>query len=90
MLISILCRSVIQHGFETGIRSKLRYKLVAGKFLNNNAVQFPDYQHFAGNRFFFQLGDPVGTFRMLDYYQYSTSKGILRSPRPKLSSASFC
>lgn len=64
----------IQHGFETGIRSKLRYKLAAGTFLNNNAVQFPDYQHFAGNRFFFQLGDPVGTFRMLDYYKYSTSK----------------
>lgn len=64
----------IQHGFETGIRSKLRYKLAAGSFLNNNAVQFPDYQHFAGNRFFFQLGDPVGTFRMLDYYKYSTSK----------------
>ncbi|GGH47118.1 hypothetical protein GCM10007423_47390 [Dyadobacter endophyticus] len=64
----------IQHGFETGIRSKLRYKLAAGSFLNKNAVQFPDYQHFAGNRFFFQLGDPVGTFRMLDYYKYSTSK----------------
>lgn len=64
----------IQHGFETGVRSKLRYKLAAGKFLNDAIVEFPDYQHFAGNRFFFQLGDPVGTFRMLDYYRYSTSK----------------
>lgn len=63
----------IQHGFETGIRSKLSYKLSAGKFLNSRAVRYPDFQHFAGNRFFFQLGDPVGTFRMLDYYRYSTS-----------------
>ncbi|MCF2486696.1 DUF5686 and carboxypeptidase regulatory-like domain-containing protein [Dyadobacter sp. CY347] len=63
----------IQHGFETGVRSKLSYKLAAGQFIGDS-VTFPDYQHFAGNRFFFQLGDPVSTFRMLDYYRYSTSK----------------
>nr|WP_295931387.1 DUF5686 and carboxypeptidase regulatory-like domain-containing protein [uncultured Dyadobacter sp.] len=64
----------VRHGFETGVRSKLRYVLAAGKFLNNNSVQFPDFQHFTGNRFFFQLGDPVSTFRMLDYYKYNTAK----------------
>ncbi|TLU98868.1 DUF5686 and carboxypeptidase regulatory-like domain-containing protein [Dyadobacter luticola] len=63
-----------QHGFDTGVRSKLRYKVAAGKFLNNAQVQFPDFQHFAANRFFFQFGDPVSVFRALDYYQYSTSK----------------
>ncbi|MCE7066349.1 DUF5686 and carboxypeptidase regulatory-like domain-containing protein [Dyadobacter sp. CY326] len=63
----------IQHGFETGVRSKLSYKLAAGQF-RGDSVAFPDYQHFAGNRFFFQMGDPVSTFRMLDYYRYSTSK----------------
>ena len=63
----------IQHGFDIGIRSRLRYKLAAGTFLNADSLQFPDFQHFAGNRFFFQFGDPVGTFRMLDYYKYSTS-----------------
>ena len=64
----------IAHGFETGVRSKLSYKVAAGAFLNDKAVQFPDFQHFAGNQFFFQYGDPVGTFRMLDYYRFSTSK----------------
>ncbi|QRR02035.1 DUF5686 and carboxypeptidase regulatory-like domain-containing protein [Dyadobacter sandarakinus] len=64
----------IEHGFDTGIRSRLRYKLAAGAFLNDANVQLPDFQHFAGNRFFFQMGDPVGTFRMLDYYVYSTSE----------------
>jgi hypothetical protein len=52
----------------------LRYKLAVGSFLNGDSIQLPDYQHFAGNRFFFQLGDPVGTFRMLDYYKYSISQ----------------
>ncbi len=68
-----------EHGFETGIRSKLRYKLAVGSFLRRDSLQFPDYQHFAGNRFFFQLGDPVGTFRMLDYYKYSTSAGFFEA-----------
>jgi len=69
----------IEHGFEIGIRSKLRYKVAVGSFLNSDSLQFPDYQHFAGNRFFFQLGDPVGTFRMLDYYKYSTSKSFFEA-----------
>ncbi|SEI67663.1 CarboxypepD_reg-like domain-containing protein [Dyadobacter sp. SG02] len=69
----------IEHGFDIGIRSRLRYKVAAGSFLGRDSLQFPDYQHFAGNRFFFQLGDPVGTFRMLDYYKYSTSKGFFEA-----------
>ncbi len=69
----------ISHGFDTGIRSKLSYKLAAGAFLNDKSVQFPDFQHFAGNQFFFQYGDPVGTFRMLDYYRYSTSKRFVEA-----------
>lgn len=64
----------IEHGFNTGVRDRIRYKLAAGGFLNNKKVQMQDFEHFAGNQFFFQLGDPVGTFRMLDYYWYSTSK----------------
>lgn len=64
----------IAHGFATGVRSKLSYKVAAGAFLNDRSVYFPDYQHFAGNRFFFQYGDPVGTFRMLDYFRFSTAK----------------
>ncbi|GAA4439711.1 DUF5686 and carboxypeptidase regulatory-like domain-containing protein [Ravibacter arvi] len=64
----------IKHGFDTGIRSKLYYQVGAGRFLNRRQTDFPDYQHFSGNRFFFQLGDPVGTFRMLDYYRFSTDR----------------
>ncbi|MEZ0539670.1 DUF5686 and carboxypeptidase regulatory-like domain-containing protein [Fibrella arboris] len=61
-----------RHSFETGIRSRLAYQVSAGGFLNNSSVFFPDFKHFQGNEFFFQLGDPVSSFRMLPYYQYST------------------
>jgi hypothetical protein len=64
----------IAHGFKTGVRNKLRYKIAAGTFMNDKAIPFPDYQHFNGNQFFFQFGDPVATFRMLDFYRFSTSK----------------
>ena len=69
----------IAHGFETGVRSKLSYKIAAGAFLNNDSVEFPDFEHFAGNRFFFQYGDPVGTFRMLDYYRFSTAERFVEA-----------
>ncbi len=69
----------ITQAFPTGIRSKLSYKVAAGAFLNRRAVYFPDFQHFAGNQFFFLYGDPVGSFRMLDYYQFSTSDRFLEA-----------
>ena len=63
----------ISHSFETGIRSRLNYQLSAGTFLNNRKLYLPDFKHFAGNEFFFQQGDAVSSFRLLPYYQYSTS-----------------
>jgi hypothetical protein len=62
------------HAFDTGIRSRLNYQLSAGTFLNNRAVFFPDFKHFQGNEFFFQIGDAVSSFRFLPYYQYSTRR----------------
>jgi hypothetical protein len=32
-----------------------------------------DYKHFLGNRTPFATSDPVGSFRLLDYYQHSTA-----------------
>ncbi len=69
----------IAHAFPTGVRSKLSYKVAAGSFLNRKSVYFPDFQHFAGNQFFFLYGDPVGSFRMLDYYRFSTSDRFLEA-----------
>ncbi|AQG80380.1 DUF5686 and carboxypeptidase regulatory-like domain-containing protein [Spirosoma montaniterrae] len=64
----------IRQSLETGIRSRLSYALNAGTFITNDQLFFPDFKHFAGNEFWFQQGDPVTTFRMLPYYQFSTAK----------------
>lgn len=62
----------LAHDFKIGGRGKLYYKVYAGSFLNTKQMYFMDYQHFAGNRTFLQASDPVGSFRLLDYYQLST------------------
>ena len=62
----------VKHGFKIGIHGKLDVALNAGKFLNTNKLYFMDYQHFLGNRTPFITTDPVGSFRLLDYYRYST------------------
>ena len=36
-------------------------------------MYFMDYKHFMGNQTPFMTTDPVGSFRILDYYNYSTS-----------------
>ena len=61
-----------KHGFKMGIRGKLDVALNAGTFLNTSKMYFMDYKHFLGNQTPFITTDPVGSFRLLDYYQYST------------------
>lgn len=51
------------------INTKLSY----GFFINNNQSYFPDLNHFIGNRSPLINGDPLYTFRQLDYYAYSTT-----------------
>ncbi|MDH4298770.1 MAG: DUF5686 family protein, partial [Cyclobacteriaceae bacterium] len=44
-----------------------------GTFLQTGNMYFMDYKHFLGNQTPFITNDPVGSFRLLDYYKYSTS-----------------
>lgn len=62
-----------KHSFKIGVRGKLDFDLMAGAFLDTRVLYLPDYKHFLGNKSWFTTSDPVGSFRMLDYYQYSTS-----------------
>ncbi|MFM7855293.1 MAG: DUF5686 family protein, partial [Flammeovirgaceae bacterium] len=39
---------------------------------NADKIFFMDYQHFLGNRTPIITTDPVGSFRLMDYYRYST------------------
>ena len=64
----------IQQQFDIGVRGRLDYNVYAGAFLNNESLYFMDFQHFMGNRTFLQVGGAVESFRLLDYYRYSTDK----------------
>lgn len=63
--------------FKVGIRGRLDYNIYAGSFLNNRQLYFMDFQHFMGNRTVLQVSDPVASFRLLDYYRYSTGQNYL-------------
>lgn len=62
-----------KHLVKFGIRGNLDVALQAGKFLNADKLYFMDYKHFNGNRTYFITSDPVGSFRLMDYYQNSTA-----------------
>lgn len=63
-----------KHTLKVGIRGTLDVNLQAGKFFNAENLSFMDYKHFQGNRTWFVTADPVGTYRLMDYYANSTSR----------------
>ncbi len=62
----------VRQGIRMGVRGMLDMNLRAGKFLNSQSMFFMDYKHFTGNMTPFMTTDPVGSFRVLDYYKFST------------------
>ncbi|MEM9834408.1 MAG: DUF5686 and carboxypeptidase regulatory-like domain-containing protein [Bacteroidota bacterium] len=68
-----------KHQFDIGARGRLFANVYAGSFLNNEQTYFMDFRHFAGNRIFLQESDPVGSYRLLDYYLYSTEQNYFAS-----------
>ncbi len=63
----------VKHGFNVGVRGKIDFALLGGAFLNTNKMYFMDYKHFLGNLTPFSTSDPVGSYRLMDYYLYSTA-----------------
>jgi hypothetical protein len=63
----------VNHAFNVGIRGKVFYNVSAGYFPNAKHLHFMDYQHFIGNRTPIMTTNPSESFRLLDYYQYSTA-----------------
>jgi len=66
-----------QHQFRLGIRGTIDVKANVGFFLNQDDMYFPDYQHFLANLTPFVTTDPVGSFRLLDYYRHSTNDAYI-------------
>jgi len=68
-----------QHRFRLGIKGKVDVKANVGFFVNQEEMQFPDYQHFLGNQTPFVTTEPVGSFRLLDYYDHSTNNAYINA-----------
>jgi len=69
----------LRYKFQAGIRGKIDLKVHAGTFFNSGNMFFVDFKHFLGNRSPFVTTDPVGSYRLLDYYLYSTPDEYLSS-----------
>ena len=62
-----------KHRLKVGGRGHADFYLRGGMFFNTEKMYFMDDKHFLGNLTPFITNDPVGSFRLLDYYRYSTS-----------------
>ena len=62
-----------RYDFKVGARGRINLSLEGGKFLNKSKMYFMDFEHFLGNKTPFITNAPVGSFRLLDYYAFSTS-----------------
>lgn len=67
----------VRQQLKLGIRGTLDVAVMAGSFINDSQLSFMDYKHFLGNRTFFTTSDPIGSFRLMDYYQFSTAREYL-------------
>jgi hypothetical protein len=66
-----------QHRFKVGAAGNMDIKTELGWFLNNDYTGFADFRHFMGNRLPLVTSSPVGSYRLLDYYTYSTNAHYL-------------
>ena len=66
-----------RHALRVGASGLLDLKLNTGMFLNKRYVGFGDFKHFPGNQIGVVTNDPVSTYRLLDYYRFSTSDKYL-------------
>lgn len=64
---------IYRHTIRPGVRGKIDLKVDMGAFLTDGYVGLADMRHFDGNRMIFTTADPVGAFRLLPYYAYSTA-----------------
>lgn len=64
-----------QHLWSLGARGDLSLKVQAGTLINTENLTIIDLHHFPGNRTFLTTQDPVGSFRLLDYYRFSSQSG---------------
>jgi hypothetical protein len=65
------------HSMPVGAGNNLSMEVLGGTFLNSKRTFFMDYQHFNGNRTSLAGEQLAGSFRLLDYYNYSTNNSYI-------------
>ncbi len=60
-----------------GAGNRLAFEARGGTFLNNNSTYFMDYKHFYGNPTFLTSINPAGSFRLMNFYDYSTNNSYI-------------
>jgi hypothetical protein len=68
-----LLEASVKQNLSIGFNDNLSYKIKAGRYLSNNQMHFTDYTHFNTSKPLVMLGGDLNTFRLLDYYQFSTN-----------------
>ena len=68
-----------RHDIKFAAGTVINLKILGGVHPGNDVMFFPDYKHFAGNKLPFAMADPVGSFRLLDYYTFSTQRSYLNA-----------
>jgi hypothetical protein len=69
-------RFAIRDDVRMGLVGSLRYNLVAGGFLNNNYVSFPDLIHLHGMRGFGYTAPYLESFQFAPYYLFSNKETL--------------
>ena len=70
----------IEQEIETGLMQEFRYGVRAGAFVNNKNVFFSDFRHFNSFAVPFTLKEiSPESFKLLEYYRYSTSDKYLQA-----------
>ena len=64
----------IRQKINFGISDQFSYQANVGKFLNNKHLYFEDFQHFNTQPSSFMFSPYTNSFRLLPFYQYSTSR----------------
>lgn len=69
----------IRQKIDFGIDDHFWYSANGGKFLNRNRVYFDDFQHFNTQSTGFMFSSYENSFRLLPFYQFSTSDRFLEA-----------
>lgn len=61
-----------KQSFRPGAKGQFFIDAKAGAFINKEPQVFIDFKHFSGNESPFLMQNPVGSYRLLPYYNFST------------------